>query len=307
MVCFCLSQDRIFGILVPTPKHRRNKYSQYLCMNYAVFTHDCVYGSYNIICIYTAPSAPLQEVQVFTSPDQTSIEFGAVVSDIAEVLNSSCVGDKLEKVKLLCTHTTDKYNIPIFSQREINTIKKSKSIFDIFDVIRPHWSWNSHHLLPVIIKRVGSTNALELFKKFEAKIKYNQKLKEINDMFKIWNKPVPPEYCKMIGIVDKDYDEIVLEDCFTIDTYISETLGQFQCVEYNRSDSVEFVWLVPVAAVEGLHEKALHLNEALQKKLFMSLKIDGVIVFDSRIPTLEVQCMLVYKATSISEAFTSVS
>ena len=33
---FCLSQGRIFGLLVPTPKHRRNKYSQYLCMNYAV-------------------------------------------------------------------------------------------------------------------------------------------------------------------------------------------------------------------------------------------------------------------------------
>ena len=37
MICFCLSQGRIFGLLVPTPKHRRGKYSQYLCMNYAVF------------------------------------------------------------------------------------------------------------------------------------------------------------------------------------------------------------------------------------------------------------------------------
>ena len=35
-VCVCLSQGRIFELLVPTPKHRRNKYSQYLCMNYAV-------------------------------------------------------------------------------------------------------------------------------------------------------------------------------------------------------------------------------------------------------------------------------
>jgi len=225
---------------------------------------------------------------MFNSPDETSIEFGAVVSDIAEVLESSCVGNKLEKVKLLCTYTTDKHNIPIFNQKEIYTIKKSRSIFDIFDVIRPHWSWQSHHLLPVIIKRVGSPNALELLNKFEAKIKYNQKLQEINYMFKKWNKPVPAEYCKMIGIVDKDYDEIVLEDCFKIDTYISETLGQFQCVEYNKSDSVEFVWLVPVAAVEGLREKASHLKEALKEKLFMRLEIHGVTIFDSRIPAVEV-------------------
>ena len=36
MVYFCLSQGKIFGLLVPTPKHRQNNYSQYLCMNYAV-------------------------------------------------------------------------------------------------------------------------------------------------------------------------------------------------------------------------------------------------------------------------------
>ena len=42
MVCFCLSQGRTFGLLVQTPKHRRNKYSQYLCMNYAVVVfQDC--------------------------------------------------------------------------------------------------------------------------------------------------------------------------------------------------------------------------------------------------------------------------
>ena len=34
---FCLSQGRIFGLLVPTQKYRWNKYSQYLCMNYAVY------------------------------------------------------------------------------------------------------------------------------------------------------------------------------------------------------------------------------------------------------------------------------
>ena len=36
VICFCFSHDRIFVHLVPTPKHRRNKYSQYLRMDYAV-------------------------------------------------------------------------------------------------------------------------------------------------------------------------------------------------------------------------------------------------------------------------------
>lgn len=230
----------------------------------------------------------MQREKVLSSPDQASIEFAAVVSDIAEILSSSCVGEKLEKVKLFCTHTNDEHNIPIFSQTEINIIKKSRSIYDIFDVIRPHWNWRSHHLLPVIIKRVGSKIALEMLKKFEAKIKYNQKLKEINDMFKRWNKPAPPEYCKMIGIIDKDYDEIVLKDCFQIDNYISEALGQFQCIEYNKANSVEFVWLVPIDAIEGLNRKVSHLKEDLKKNLFVSLEIHGVKVFINRIPPAKV-------------------
>ena len=240
--------------------------------------------------LYIAPSTVMQEVQKFNSPNQTSIEFGAVVSDIAEELDNSCSGKKLEKVKLLCTHTTDDYNIPIFSKTEINTIKKSRSIFDIFDVIRPHWNWRSHHLLPVIINRVGSSTALELLKKFEAKIKYNKKLKDCNEMLKKWKKPIPPDYCKMVGIVDKDYATIVLEDCFKIDTYISECLGQFECTEYSESDSVKFVWIIPLDAAEELREKASKLKEAFKKASFISLEIHEVTIFNHRIPTLEV-CM----------------
>ena len=33
---FLFEPGYIFELLVPTPKHRWNKYSQYLCMNYAV-------------------------------------------------------------------------------------------------------------------------------------------------------------------------------------------------------------------------------------------------------------------------------
>ena len=238
--------------------------------------------------VNTVPPTAIQEVSMFTLPYQASIDFGAVVSDIAEELNSSCTGTKLDNIKLVCTYTTDEYDIPIFNPTEIDTIKNSRSIYEIFYVIRPHWSWHSHHLLPVIIKRVGSSRALQLLEKFEAKIMYNKKLKDFNEMLIKWNKPIPPDYCKMVGIVDKDYNEIVLEDCFKIDSYISENLGQFQCVEYNKSDSVQFVWLIPMAAVDKLCKKASHLKEGFKKELFISFEICGVIIYDQRIQTFEV-------------------
>ena len=52
MVCFCLNQGRIFGLLVPTPKHRQNKYSQYLCMNYAVEVAYNYSASTHLIATY---------------------------------------------------------------------------------------------------------------------------------------------------------------------------------------------------------------------------------------------------------------
>ena len=210
------------------------------------------------------------------------------MSDIAEELKTSCVGTKLEKVKLLCTYTTDDCNAFIFSPAEINAIKKGKSIFDIFDVIRPHWSWHSHRLLPAIIKRVGSPKASELLKKFEAKIKYNAKLKELDKIFKQFKKPIPPDYCQMVGIINKDYDEIVLEDCFKIDTYVSETLGQFENTEISKNNSVKFVWLVPIAEVPVLCQKATQIKEELKRESFLFLGINGITIFDNRNAALEV-------------------
>ena len=180
-----------------------------------------------------ASSAATQGVRLITSPVQTSFEFAAVVSDIAEQLNCACTASKLQKIKTFCSHTTDEDNIPLFSPTEICNIMASKSIFDIFYVIHPHWNWHSHHLLPVIIKKVGSSTALELLKKFEAKIKYNEKLKDLNENFSKWRKPLPPNYYKMVAIVDKNYDQIVLQDCMEIDDFIADCLSQYDS-EYSK-------------------------------------------------------------------------
>ena len=139
----------------------------------------------------------------------------------------------------------------------------------------------------MIIKRVESSKALELLEKFEAKIVYNKKLKEINNMFTKWEKPIPSDYCKMVGIINRDYAEIILEDCFKIDTYISECLREFQCIEYSESNSVKFVWLVPIAAVKGLCQKAAQIIDALKRESFKFFEIHGITIFDDRNPTLE--------------------
>ena len=244
-----------------------------------------------LICdfISIASSAAMQEVDVlFTSPVQAGIEFAATVSDVAEQLDIACTGAKLQKVKTFCTQTKDENDIPLFSTAEIDSIKKSESIFDIFDVIHLHWNWHSHHLLPEIIKRIGSSAALELFKKFETKINYKEKLKNFNEKLIKLKKPVPPDYCKMIAIVNVDYKKINLKDCCEIDDFIAEYLREYECTERNKHHSVEFVWLVPLNAVEHLREKASQLREAFEKKSFISFEIHGVTIYDHRVSTRQV-------------------
>jgi len=223
---------------------------------------------------------------LFESPNQASIEFAAVIADIAEELNT-CIGEKhekLEKIKLLCEYLTDTDNIPVLSPKEIEKLKASKSIFGIFSLIRPHCSWHSHHLLPVIINRIGSSTALEMLKKFKAKVRYDKKLREINEMFVRSKVPMSEEYCKMVGIVDRDYSEIVLEDCIKIDDYISEVLGPFQCIEWNKCHSVGFVWLIPKASVIALCQRASQIKDEIKTKLFIFFEIHKIIVFDDRSP-----------------------
>ena len=104
-----------------------------------------------------ASSTAVQEVQIFTSPDQASIEFAAVVSDVAEELDGGSTGRKLAKIKLFCTHTTDESNIPLFSPKEIShrcwsmknqptiSIGHSMSFFVAIPDINHHLTNESHN------------------------------------------------------------------------------------------------------------------------------------------------------------------
>ena len=118
------------------------------------------------------------------------------------------------------------------------------------------------------------------------------KLKDFNENLIKWRKPVPPDYCKMVGIIHKDYANIVLDNCFKIDTYISKFMGEYECTEYNKHDSVEFVWLVPLDAVEKLREKASRLKAVFKKVSVISFEIHEVTVYDQRIPIIEV-CVII--------------
>ena len=97
---------------------------------------------------------------------------------------------------------------------------------------------------------------------------------------------------RLVGIIDKDYANIVLEDWFKIKIYISKFMGEYECTEYNKHDSVEFVLLVPLDAVEKLCEKASRLKAVFKKVSVISFETHEVTEYDQWIPIIEV-CVII--------------
>jgi len=226
----------------------------------------------------------------FTKIEDASRDFSAVVTDIADILENT-IKHSIDKFKCFCLHfTAEGQNQNFFTPKEIEAIKSCTSFYQLFSETNKLWRWDSHRLLEMIIDRTKSEEAAAKLRDYRQKIDHQMKLKELAEAYQCSNEEPPPGYKKMVAIVDKDYATIVLEDCFKIDTYISECLGQFECTEYSESDSVKFVWIIPLDAAEELREKASKLKEAFKKASFISLEIHEVTIFNHRIPTLEV-CM----------------
>ena len=153
--------------------------------------------------------------------DELSLEFSALVADVAELLEKSA---NLNKFKLICCHVTTTEKSLILSEKEISQIKNSKSVFEIFFLLRGHWRWDNHRLLYTLIKRTQCQDALDRLEQFRKKVDYTKKFNELSRHFLSVHKLPPPGYTKMRAIIDKDYSEFTVKDCIELDEYLAGAL-----------------------------------------------------------------------------------
>ena len=218
---------------------------------------------------------------VFDTAEEASLEFTAVVADVADELEK-CDNKHINKVKTVCYNLKTTQGKPVLSANDKEKIKTSKSMFDIFEVIDPHWRWNSHRLLFLIIKRVQSPKALELLENFRRKINYQIKIKNICTYFQQSKKPPPVGYTRMEAIIDKDYSEISLEEFSELEEFVNQYLDIIQPpIKVSPSESIEVVWLVSIEMVESLCSKVFQYKEVFAYKSFKSLKIGGVDILNA--------------------------
>ena len=212
--------------------------------------------------------------------DDLSLDFSAMVADVAEILHKSPT--ILNKLKLVCYSITTTEKSLVFSEKESAAIRASPSVFDVFYELRDHWRWDSHRLLFTLIKRSGSRDAMEKLRQFQNKINYMKKLNEFTEYYQSVQKPPPDGYTRMIAIIDKDYSEFTVKECEELDEYLGDSFGSaaLNPAIYERHDSIKVTWYIPTEAVSGVLSRAYQAKELFQLFSILYFEIDEIVIWN---------------------------
>ena len=234
-----------------------------------------------ILCILVPVQVDnVQQIKCNT-PDDVSIDFSAVVFDIAEILENALkqTGD-INKFKCLCYGLTTDDQL-FFSTAERDAIRGCKSFHELFSEIHRSIRWDNYRLLKTIILRARLPEAAAKLEQFEKKINYQMKLKDFFDNCLAKDEGPPDGYTKMVAIVDKDYTQITLGDYKEIEDFLSVHFNELPPSKRAKLHSVQFTWYIPIVAVPLLLQKAYQAREFLiLQPTIVYISIAGVMVWD---------------------------
>ena len=226
--------------------------------------------------------------------DVLSLEFSALLADVAEILDKSSTN--LNKLKSVCYSITTTEKSLLFSEKKTAAIRAGPSVFDVFYELRGHWRWDSHRLLFTLIKRSGSQEAMEKLIQFQNKINYTKKLIELTRYFQSVQKPPPPGYTKMIAIIEKDYSDFTLKECTELEEFLTDFFGStaLNPADYEESHSIKVTWYIPTEAVSGVLSRAYQGKELFKLLSISYFEIDEIVIWnDKRSYSLQVR-MCIY-------------
>ena len=98
---------------------------------------------------------------------------------------------------------------PVFSDAELTLIKQSKSIYELTEKCRKHWSCNNYSLLKLIIKKSNSDEAKYELNRFQRVLYVRQKVKSLGKE-RLEDAKKYTEYENMVLILNEYYDDISL-------------------------------------------------------------------------------------------------
>ena len=177
----------------------------------------------------------------------------------------------------------------LFVKKVKKTLKKAKSIEDIFFAIEDYWDFLNYSLLERIIDRHASDNIREEMAEYAAQISAFRRKTRLDKFSKIYKRKEKK--------VDEKFRTLVTEHNIQLSTTTLERVEEIRhdvCSELSLEEfslqlaavapgSLLITWLVPQSLVAYIQKSVKLSSPAMRKHHISQLTIDGFIVYDNTI------------------------
>jgi len=143
---------------------------------------------------------------------------------------------------------------------DVNAIKASKDIDELFDVlaISAYWSWIDVRLIEAMVFASDNTDAVNLIESYKNAI-FKRKLKEI--LPDAPTKDVKEAYyTKIVSKIDKDPNDIIVADLLKfqsqLETVIMDIKRGICILEHLEKGCIEIYWYIPTFCVDVAYQTA---------------------------------------------------
>jgi len=234
-------------------------------------------------------SPVLSPIPILASPDEASVEFGVVVSELLTELEKN-KSENLKKLKTISCSLTLKRNptMKVFADREIEAIQACDSIDVLLNVkLRHCYRWDDYSMLRILMSSLIAKKSLKLLEKFENKLDSKMKLQQIAEHCSNTKASLPSGYQKMVAIVKKDFYSISKKEYDKLKQFTSQHCGVEPHVicpfsKASPFDSFAIEWFISASVVSYAITKAKRNVQNFSAKMFVYLKISSTVIFDHR-------------------------
>ena len=193
-------------------------------------------------------------------PAELSVRFVELLDELIDCLQHYKVARLVTKFNVLMADHASK--IPFFPQKVLNKLHKCKTVEDLFVKLAPYLSWQSLHVLQLVVDASNCEEAKELLENFKSKIDDSCLVVEYN--FGPPSKRIVPAENSSEALVCTKImrDDISLHDANTIQRELADCTGvkehSFELTATQRSSTILY-WLV-LRSVIGLIIEGVYNN-----------------------------------------------
>lgn len=164
----------------------------------------------------TTESAP-QQSTVYEAT-RLSAQFSSFVRAVENILDNNTKNFEVSKRFCLDLKIGDNSDILLFSDEQFVKINACSNFRQLFELLRPHWTWKHYFILEHIISHAESKPAKDELEKYEKLMSSYFGLQLVSDKYS--PDELPDDYIQMSIIVDKPYKEFTLKDFIDLRNFI---------------------------------------------------------------------------------------